>query len=162
MLGNCRCDAMCIDGTMRLFHIRGKMHKKVWIAAGDIILVGLSYYQDDVIFMKRMLILAMIISSLKMCGESTESHKYRDEREHIRQVQCTESHKYGDEREQIRQMHSTESHKYGDEREQIRHVHSIESHKYEDEREQIRQTAADNRQTAADLDRQEQIQTDRA
>ncbi|CAI0383756.1 unnamed protein product [Linum tenue] len=27
--------------------IRGKMHKKVWIAAGDIILVGLRDYQDD-------------------------------------------------------------------------------------------------------------------
>src|SRR5574337_542073 len=34
MLGNGRCEAMCIDGTKRLCHIRGKMHKKVWIAAG--------------------------------------------------------------------------------------------------------------------------------
>ncbi|KAJ9539163.1 hypothetical protein OSB04_031896 [Centaurea solstitialis] len=47
MLGNGRCEAMCIDGTKRLSHIRGKMHKKVWIAAGDIILVGLRDYQDD-------------------------------------------------------------------------------------------------------------------
>ncbi|XP_027152208.1 eukaryotic translation initiation factor 1A-like [Coffea eugenioides] len=47
MLGNGRCEAMCIDGTKRLCHIRGKMHKKVWIAAGDIILVGLREYQDD-------------------------------------------------------------------------------------------------------------------
>ena len=47
MLGNGRCEAMCIDGTKRLCHIRGKMHKKVWIAAGDIILVGLRDYQDD-------------------------------------------------------------------------------------------------------------------
>ncbi|KAJ6319485.1 hypothetical protein OIU76_005134 [Salix suchowensis] len=45
--GNGRCEAMCIDGTKRLCHIRGKMHKKVWIAAGDIILVGLRDYQDD-------------------------------------------------------------------------------------------------------------------
>ncbi|KAK6789892.1 hypothetical protein RDI58_013692 [Solanum bulbocastanum] len=45
MLGNGRCEAMCIDGTKRLCHIRGKMHKKVWIAAGDIILVGLRDYQ---------------------------------------------------------------------------------------------------------------------
>ncbi|KAF5459476.1 hypothetical protein F2P56_023417 [Juglans regia] len=36
-----------IDGTKRLCHIRGKMHKKVWIAAGDIILVRLRDYQDD-------------------------------------------------------------------------------------------------------------------
>eukprot|EP00261_Vitis_vinifera_P034106 XP_019075349.1 PREDICTED: eukaryotic translation initiation factor 1A-like [Vitis vinifera] len=47
MLGNGRCEAMCIDGTKRLCHIRGKMHKKVWIAAGDIILVSLHDYQDD-------------------------------------------------------------------------------------------------------------------
>ncbi|XP_050380991.1 eukaryotic translation initiation factor 1A isoform X1 [Argentina anserina] len=47
MLGNGRCEAQCIDNTKRLCHIRGKMHKKVWIAAGDIILVGLRDYQDD-------------------------------------------------------------------------------------------------------------------
>ena len=47
MLGNGRCEALCIDGTKRLCHIRGKMHKKVWIAAGDIVLVGLRDYQDD-------------------------------------------------------------------------------------------------------------------
>ncbi|KAJ9169998.1 hypothetical protein P3X46_018135 [Hevea brasiliensis] len=47
MLGNGRCEAMCADGTKRLCHIRGKMHKKVWIAAGDIILIGLRDYQDD-------------------------------------------------------------------------------------------------------------------
>ncbi|KAJ7951250.1 Eukaryotic translation initiation factor 1A [Quillaja saponaria] len=42
-----RCEANCIDGSKRLCHIRGKMHKKVWIASGDIILVGLRDYQDD-------------------------------------------------------------------------------------------------------------------
>ncbi|KAJ7960304.1 Eukaryotic translation initiation factor 1A [Quillaja saponaria] len=47
MLGNGRCEVMCIDGTNRLCHIRGKMHKKVWIAAGDIILVSLRDYQDE-------------------------------------------------------------------------------------------------------------------
>ncbi|KAJ7960305.1 Eukaryotic translation initiation factor 1A [Quillaja saponaria] len=47
MLGNGRCEVMCIDGTTRLCHIRGKMHKKVWIAAGDIILVSLRDYQDE-------------------------------------------------------------------------------------------------------------------
>jgi translation initiation factor 1A len=49
MLGNGRCEAICVDSTRRLCHIRGKMHKKVWIAAGDIVLVGLRDYQDDVI-----------------------------------------------------------------------------------------------------------------
>ncbi|KAL6134358.1 hypothetical protein ACLB2K_066590 [Fragaria x ananassa] len=47
MLGNGRCEAMCMDAIKRLCHICGKMHKKVWIAAGDIILVGLRDYQDD-------------------------------------------------------------------------------------------------------------------
>ncbi|XP_065860266.1 eukaryotic translation initiation factor 1A-like [Euphorbia lathyris] len=47
MLGNGRCEASCIDGTKRLCHIRGKMHKKVWINTGDIILLGLRDYQDD-------------------------------------------------------------------------------------------------------------------
>ncbi|RXH90057.1 hypothetical protein DVH24_032414, partial [Malus domestica] len=32
MLGNGRCEAMCIDGTKRLCHIRGKMHKKLAIS----------------------------------------------------------------------------------------------------------------------------------
>ncbi|XP_042436843.1 eukaryotic translation initiation factor 1A-like [Zingiber officinale] len=36
-----------LDGSKRLYHIRGKMHKKVWIAVGDIILVGLRDYQDE-------------------------------------------------------------------------------------------------------------------
>ncbi|CAI9292097.1 unnamed protein product [Lactuca saligna] len=72
MLGNGRCESMCIDGTKRLSHIRGKMHKKVWIAAGDIILVGLRDYQDDKadVILKYMpdearMALVMIISSLK-------------------------------------------------------------------------------------------------
>ncbi|KAK9716331.1 hypothetical protein RND81_06G226000 [Saponaria officinalis] len=47
MLGNGRCEAQCIDNVKRLCHIRGKMHKKVWIAAGDIILVSLRDYQDE-------------------------------------------------------------------------------------------------------------------
>mmetsp|Transcript_8024 Transcript_8024/g.10168 ORF Transcript_8024/g.10168 Transcript_8024/m.10168 type:complete len:138 (-) Transcript_8024:283-696(-) len=46
MLGNGRLEAFCFDGTKRLCHIRGKMRKKVWVAAGDIILVGLRDYQD--------------------------------------------------------------------------------------------------------------------
>ena len=46
MLGNGRLEAQCFDGTKRLCHIRGKMRKKVWVAAGDIVLVGLRDYQD--------------------------------------------------------------------------------------------------------------------
>lgn len=46
MLGNGRLEALCFDGTKRLCHIRGKLRKKVWINAGDIILLGLREYQD--------------------------------------------------------------------------------------------------------------------
>ena len=46
MLGNGRLDALCFDGVKRLCHIRGKLRKKVWINAGDIILLGLRDYQD--------------------------------------------------------------------------------------------------------------------
>ncbi|KDP28098.1 hypothetical protein JCGZ_13869 [Jatropha curcas] len=47
MLGNGRLEAVCDDGIKRLCHIRGKMNKKVWINADDIVLVGLRDYQDD-------------------------------------------------------------------------------------------------------------------
>jgi translation initiation factor 1A len=47
LLGNCRIEATCFDGKTRLCHIRGKMRNKVWIATGDIILIGLRDYQDD-------------------------------------------------------------------------------------------------------------------
>ena len=47
ILGNSRLEAMCFDGVKRLCHIRGKLHKKVWINQSDIILVGLRDYQDD-------------------------------------------------------------------------------------------------------------------
>ncbi|XP_050385831.1 eukaryotic translation initiation factor 1A-like [Argentina anserina] len=46
MLGNGRLEARCHDGVTRLCHISGKLHKKVWIAAGDILLVGLRDFQD--------------------------------------------------------------------------------------------------------------------
>lgn len=47
MLGNGRLEAYCFDGAKRLCHIRGKMRKKVWVAAGDIVLVGLRDFQDS-------------------------------------------------------------------------------------------------------------------
>jgi translation initiation factor 1A len=47
MLGNGRLEAQCIDGKKRLCHIRGKMRKKVWVATGDVVLLGLRDYQDD-------------------------------------------------------------------------------------------------------------------
>ena len=47
MLGNGRCECFCYDGVTRLGHIRGKMRKKVWITAGDIVLVGKREFQDE-------------------------------------------------------------------------------------------------------------------
>lgn len=47
MLGNGRLEAYCYDGVTRLGLIRGKMRKKIWITAGDIILVGTREYQDS-------------------------------------------------------------------------------------------------------------------
>ena len=41
MLGNGRIEADYFDGKRRLAEIRDKMKKKVWIQAGDVILVGL-------------------------------------------------------------------------------------------------------------------------
>jgi len=46
MLGNGRMDAQCFDGVKRQVHIPGRMRKKIWIAQGDIILVGLRDFQD--------------------------------------------------------------------------------------------------------------------
>jgi translation initiation factor 1A len=46
VLGNCRVEAYCFDGTTRLAHVRGKFRKKVWINKDDIILVGLRDYED--------------------------------------------------------------------------------------------------------------------
>ncbi|KAK1295174.1 hypothetical protein QJS10_CPA16g01252 [Acorus calamus] len=70
MLGNGRCEATCIDGVKRLCHIRGKMHKKVWIAAGDIILVGLRDYQDDKA--------DVILKLLKAYGELPENTRLNE------------------------------------------------------------------------------------
>lgn len=42
MLGNGRLEAMCIDGTKRLCHIRGKMRKKVWVNSVSISLHRIS------------------------------------------------------------------------------------------------------------------------
>ncbi|KAI2495433.1 translation intitation factor 1A [Fragilaria crotonensis] len=47
MLGNGRCECYCYDGVTRLGHIRGKMRKKVWITAGDIVLCGKREFQDE-------------------------------------------------------------------------------------------------------------------
>ncbi|CCF75818.2 translation initiation factor eIF-1A [Babesia microti strain RI] len=77
MLGNGRLEAYCFDGTKRLCHIRGKMRKRVWVNAGDIILVSLRDYQDgkaDVIAKYT----ADEARSLKVYGELPESTKINE------------------------------------------------------------------------------------
>merc|ERR1712001_102802 len=77
MLGNGRLEAMCFDGTKRLCHIRGKMRKKVWVAQGDIVLVGLRDFQDS----KADVILKYMpdeARNLKSYGEFPESVKINE------------------------------------------------------------------------------------
>lgn len=56
LLGNCRCEVQCFDGLIRLGHIRGNMRKKVWIKAGDLVLVSLREYENskcDIIYLYK-------------------------------------------------------------------------------------------------------------
>merc|ERR1719211_359592 len=68
---------MCFDGTKRLCHIRGKMRKKVWVAQGDIVLIGLRDFQDS----KADVILKYMpdeARNLKSYGEFPESVKINE------------------------------------------------------------------------------------
>ena len=47
LLGNGRVECNCMDGKKRLCTIRGAMRKRVWINAGDIVLIGLRDFGDD-------------------------------------------------------------------------------------------------------------------
>jgi len=78
MLGNGRLEAMCFDGVKRLCHIRGKLRKKVWINASDIILLGLRDYQDvkaDVLLKYS----SEEARNLKNYGEIPESAKINED-----------------------------------------------------------------------------------
>jgi translation initiation factor 1A len=46
MLGNCRLEVYCFDGTTRMCQIRGKMRKRIFINKDDIVIVSLRDYQD--------------------------------------------------------------------------------------------------------------------
>ena len=49
LLGNGRVECQCFDGKKRMGTIRGAMKNRVWINAGDIVLVGLREFgsEDD-------------------------------------------------------------------------------------------------------------------
>ncbi len=46
MLGNGRVIVKCFDEVTRVGHIRGKMRRKVWIIAGDLVLCSLREFQN--------------------------------------------------------------------------------------------------------------------
>ncbi|KAJ3102523.1 Translation initiation factor 1A [Physocladia obscura] len=77
MLGNGWVETQCMDGEKRLGHIRGAFRKKVWIAAGDLVLLGLRDYQDN----KADIILKYTSDEarmLKSYGELPESVKVNE------------------------------------------------------------------------------------
>jgi len=47
LLGSGRVEVQCMDGKKRVCTIRGSMRNRVWIHAGDIVLLGLRDFGDD-------------------------------------------------------------------------------------------------------------------
>ena len=47
LLGGGRVECNCMDGKKRVCTIRGSMKNRVWIRAGDIVLIGLREFGDD-------------------------------------------------------------------------------------------------------------------
>jgi translation initiation factor 1A len=47
MFGGARCEVYCFDGVKRIATIRGKLIKRVWIGADDIVLVSLRDFTKD-------------------------------------------------------------------------------------------------------------------
>ena len=47
LLGGGRVECQCMDGKKRTCTIRGSMKNRVWIRAGDIVLLGLRDFGDD-------------------------------------------------------------------------------------------------------------------
>uniref|UniRef100_A0A915NBA8 S1-like domain-containing protein n=1 Tax=Meloidogyne javanica TaxID=6303 RepID=A0A915NBA8_MELJA len=77
LLGNCRLMAFCFDGKDRLCRIRGSLRKITWINVGDIVLIGLREYQDnmgDVILKYTQ----DEVRALRESGQISESVKVND------------------------------------------------------------------------------------
>ena len=47
LLGSGRVEANCFDGVKRMCTIRGKLKNRVWINAGDIVLISLREFGDE-------------------------------------------------------------------------------------------------------------------
>jgi len=46
ILGDMRCEVLCGDGVVRICRIRGKMKGRVYIVAGDVVLICLREFED--------------------------------------------------------------------------------------------------------------------
>lgn len=46
MLGDMRCSVLCSDSTMKVCHIRGKFKRRIWINAGDTVLISMREFED--------------------------------------------------------------------------------------------------------------------
>ena len=47
VLGDCRLECLCTDGSVRICHIRGKFRKRVWMTTGDVVLISMREFQDN-------------------------------------------------------------------------------------------------------------------
>lgn len=87
LLGDCRAEGNCFDGKTRICHIRGSMRKKVWVKAGNIVIVSLREFQDDKCDIlhvyrddevKQLIKLGEIPSTVKINDASVEDSKIDD------------------------------------------------------------------------------------
>lgn len=78
--GDCRFDCLCIDGKIRLGHIRGSLKKRSRIVLNDIVLVSLREFQDrkcDIILQYK----SDEIRKLKKFGEIPDNIKLKSDEE---------------------------------------------------------------------------------
>jgi translation initiation factor 1A len=47
VLGDSRMECECMDNTKRICHIRGKLHRRVWMSLGDVVLISTRDYQEE-------------------------------------------------------------------------------------------------------------------
>lgn len=47
VLGDSRMECECMDNVRRICHIRGKLHRRVWMSLGDAVLISVRDYQDE-------------------------------------------------------------------------------------------------------------------
>lgn len=78
LLGSARFEVECFDGKTRLATVRGNMRKKVWVKAGDVVMVSLREFEDskcDIIYLYK----SDEVKSLKSLGELPSSVKVNED-----------------------------------------------------------------------------------